>query len=243
MKELYPIEVWIRILGCICWTIFLSWFFYRDFYSLLWLWPIFVVLLLMETEDLDQKKKLKTEELFRELMESLATSLRAGYSLPNGFEEAYKELEYLHREKNVLMSELRKVVRSMKDGKQCEDMLEEIGKELRCVSMVELGRTLKVAALAGGNRNKILAHTIKTLKQKYRLMQEIEDGMAARRYEAKIMEIVPFLLVLYVEWGTPGFLDGLFDCTYGKGVMTMCLSMYLVAKIWMNRIVSRAMEV
>lgn len=243
MREQYPLEVLFKCLAVLCRTIFLAWFFYRSLWAVLILLPVSLCFFIMEMEDLKRKKKLQTELIFQEFMVSLSAGLRAGYSLSNGFEEAYRELRNLYGDKRLFINELRRIGRGIRDGKRTEEMLEDVGNDLRCDSMENLGRTLKVATFVGGNMNKTLGRAEKVLKNKISLLQDIEDGMAGRRYEAKIMEIMPFALVLYVEWGTPGYTQILFQDMYGRGIMTLCLFMYLLAKVWMFFIVKESMEV
>lgn len=208
-----------------------------------WLWPTSLMLFIPEAGRLSRKKKLEIERMFQEFMVALSAGLRAGYSLPNGYEEAYKEMLRLYGEKSFLVKELGRILRGTKSGRRCEQMLESVGKELQCDSMEELGKTLQVATDVGGNMNHILCRTIHALQQKYALLQDIEDAMAGRRYEAMIMEIVPFALVLYVEWTNPGFFQVLYTEGYGILVMTVCFTMYLISKIWMQGIIRDALEV
>lgn len=243
MRNLYPHTLVIRGVICVGHACFLAWFFYRDARAVLFIWPVALLTFTMELEALKKKKSLLVESMFQEFMVSLSAALRAGYSLPNGFEEAYKEMSYMHGEHHFLLRELARIIRGMKEGKRCEQMLEDVGKDLYCNSMEELGKTLKVATLTGGNINKILCRTVQTLQQKNALRQDIEDSMSGRKYEATLMEIVPFALVLYVECGNPGFFEVLYGNVYGTVVMTICLLSYLTAKGWMHGIVSRAMEV
>lgn len=211
--------------------------------ALLWIWPVALLMFVMELRYLKLKKLRLTESIFQEFMVSLSAALRAGYSLPNAFGEAYKEMTYMHGRHHFLTRELAKIVRAVNEGKRCEQMLEEVGRDLQCDSMEELGRTLKVATLTGGNVNKTLCRTVQTLHQKRGLMQDIEDSMAGRKYEATLMEIIPFVLVMYIEVGNPGFFGVLYSDAYGTTVMTVCLLVYLIAKGWMHGIVSSAMEV
>lgn len=186
---------------------------------------------------------MEIETVFQEFAVSLSASLKAGYSLQNGFEEALAEMKLLHGEKNLLVKELKRVIRAMREGGRCEDMLVQIGEELDCQSMEDFGNVLLVSNLVGGDRAQILNNTVKLLQSKHSIRQEIEDGIAGRRFEAKIMEFVPFLLVLYVEWGNPDYFQMMFSNLYGKVWMSGCLVSYVVAKVWMYIIVDDAVEV
>ena len=54
-------------------------------------------------------------------------------------------------------------------------------------------------------------------------------ALASRRYEQKVMNLVPFGMILYLRIGCPGFLDPLYGNLAGICVMTGVLGLYLLA--------------
>ena len=50
------------------------------------------------------------------------------------------------------------------------------------------------------------------------------------------MQVVPFLLVLYLQSTSPGFFDPLYHNIMGYGVMTAMLALYIAATLWSRRI-------
>ena len=57
----------------------------------------------------------------------------------------------------------------------------------------------------------------------------IAATLASRRYEQKIMNGIPFVIVLYLRIGCPGFMDPVYGNNVGVCVMTGCLLLYLGA--------------
>ena len=57
----------------------------------------------------------------------------------------------------------------------------------------------------------------------------IAATLASRRYEQKIMNGIPFVIVLYLRIGCPGFMDPVYGNIVGVCVMTGCLLLYLGA--------------
>ena len=196
----------------------------------------------MEGMRLERKKQLEQERIFQEFVTGLSAGLRAGYSLPNGFEEAVLEMVHLHGEKSLLIKELKRVNRGMKEGRKCEEMLTEAGHRLGCQTMLDLSEVLGIVNLIGGDRTKILEQTNRLLQSKNNLRQEIEDSISGRIFEAKIMEMIPFFIVLYIEMGNPGFYEVLYKGIYGRAIMILCMTIYIVAKLWMHCIVNKATE-
>ena len=53
--------------------------------------------------------------------------------------------------------------------------------------------------------------------------------LASRMFEQKIMNLIPFLIVLYIDLTSPGFFNVMYVTWMGRGVMTMCLAAYAAA--------------
>ena len=59
--------------------------------------------------------------------------------------------------------------------------------------------------------------------------------LASRIFEQKIMNLIPFLIVLYIDLTSPGFFSVMYRTWMGRGVMTMCLAAYGAHWFWPGR--------
>ena len=59
---------------------------------------------------------------------------------------------------------------------------------------------------------------------------------AEKRFEQKIMNLMPFFIVFYVDVTSPGFFEPMYRTAAGRVVMTACLGMYLAACVISQRI-------
>lgn len=73
---------------------------------------------------------------------------------------------------------------------------------------------------------KIFQNTVDKISQKAEVEREIEVLLAAKRMEMKIMDLVPFGILLYVGLTSPEFLDPLYGNWLGAGIMTISLLVY-----------------
>ena len=64
------------------------------------------------------------------------------------------------------------------------------------------------------------------IAMKEAVKEEISVATSAKRFEQKIMTIIPIFLMLYVSVASPGFLDVMYDTWMGRIVMTICLIFY-----------------
>ena len=54
---------------------------------------------------------------------------------------------------------------------------------------------------------------------------------ASRQFEQKIMNLLPFFIILYIDITSPGFFDLMYTTGIGRILMTGCLVVYGLA-IW-----------
>lgn len=67
--------------------------------------------------------------------------------------------------------------------------------------------------------------------------REIQTVISARQMEQKIMNIVPFGILLYISAASKGFFDVLYKNVAGIIIMSICMAAYIGA-VWLsNRIV------
>ena len=61
--------------------------------------------------------------------------------------------------------------------------------------------------------------------------------ISAKQLEQKIMNVIPFLIVLYVGSSTGSMMDSLYHNAIGIVVMTICMAVYLFAIALSEKIV------
>lgn len=82
----------------------------------------------------------------------------------------------------------------------------------------------------------VMEKTAGIIVKKMETEKEIEVLLSARKLEQKIMNAMPFLIMLYVNLTSPGYFDKLYHSLAGTAVMTLCLGVYLGAYILSRKI-------
>lgn len=75
----------------------------------------------------------------------------------------------------------------------------------------------------------VLQTSWQTLGDKIDTQKEVDTMMASRRYEMKIMNLMPAGILLYLQISFRGFLDPMYGNAAGITVMSLCLAIYLAA--------------
>ena len=82
----------------------------------------------------------------------------------------------------------------------------------------------------GGDLIAVMKDTARTITQTVDTERQVASVLASRRYEQRIMNVIPFAMILYLRLGCPGFLDPVYGNAAGICVMTVCLGLYLTAR-------------
>lgn len=84
----------------------------------------------------------------------------------------------------------------------------------------------------------IIRNSAALIGRRIELRQELKSLLAGRRMELNIMKVMPFGILLYISFSTPGYFDSLYHNAFGAAVMTGCLVMYLAAYVMSEAVMS-----
>ena len=101
--------------------------------------------------------------------------------------------------------------------------------------MKNFSEVFSVAKRSGGDLSGIMRHTAEVIRDKMQVREEIRTMTASRQFEQKIMNLLPLLIVLYIDLTSPGFFDTMYQTAAGRIVMTVCMLVYAGAYILAGR--------
>lgn len=168
---------------------------------------------------------------FKEMTESVASALNVGYSAENAFKEAQKEMKVLYSEKTPMVAELDYIVRKIRLQIPMEQILEEFAKRVELEDVRNFATVFAAAKRSGGDMIAIIHNTSTQIGEKIDVKREIDIILAAKKYEFRIMCVIPYAMIIYMQLSFPDFMKCLYGNVIGIGVMTLCLGAYAFACI------------
>ncbi len=177
---------------------------------------------------------------FKDAMASVLTNLKAGYSIENAFKEATRDMELLYGKKSIICGYLNKILKGMCINIPLEKLLFSFGVESGNKDIKEFAQVFAVAKRSGGNLTDIIGRTISVISQKVEVEKEIEVLISAKRMEARIMNLVPFFIILYINLTSKGFFEPLYHNIFGIVLMTICMTVYIAAYLLSEKIINIA---
>lgn len=175
---------------------------------------------------------------FKDAMISVLAAMKAGYSVENAFMDALGDMEVLYGKKSLICMYLHRIRKGIRNNIPIEKLLENFGKECGNVDVQDFAEVFSVAKRSGGNMTSVTERTIGMISGKLDVEKEIDVLISARRMEARIMNCVPFFIILYISLTSRDFFDPLYHNVYGVIVMTVCMAVYVAAYLLSEKIVN-----
>jgi len=225
----------VRTLGLLA---LVSYLFYESIAAFFILLPFGVWFFLRWEAECIEKKQREFQAQFREAIQSISASMRAGYSVENAIKETKRDLSLLYKENAAIQREFTHMVRQIYLQVPMEQIMEEWSGRVEQEDVRNFVNVFVMAKKSGGNMLGIIGTTTRQIRDKLEVRAEIETMLAARKYEFKIMSAIPFGMIAYMKVSFPEFMGILYGNLLGIGVMSVCLGIYFGAYMLGERIVN-----
>ena len=218
--------------------IFLIWIVcYRDLVWFAILQPLLILTLRYQRIYMKKRRLEKCKRGFLNLLQSLMTSLQAGYTLENACIATYKELEKLYQgQKHPILDSFSKVIAGIKLQIPIEKLFAEFAKDTGVEEIYEFSVVMQIAADTGGNVVEIIRNAMMQLQTKLETEQEIKVMLSGKIYEKNIMLAMPFMILLYLSMVNPDYISIFYQTLGGHALMTGLLIIIMLCFIWTEKI-------
>lgn len=215
----------------------ISYLFYRSYIVFLVFLPLIVIYFKWKKKELCRKRLASLKLQFKDGIQSLLAALEAGYSLENAFTEAMLDLQIQYSQENDIINEFRIIVHGIQMNRTVEELLMDFAERSGLDDIRSFADIFIVAKRKGGNILFIIRSTVHVIREKLEVQQEIQTIIAGKNLEQKVMNAMPFAILLYVDITSDGFLNPLYGNYAGAVVMTICLSLYIAAFLLSRKII------
>ena len=164
----------------------------------------------------------------------MASALHAGYAIENAWREAAAEMAVVYGEQGEITRVFRGISRKLAMGQTTEEAVRNLAERSGIPEVRQFAEVFGAAKRTSGNLAPILSETADLLAKKLRLREEIRTMVTAKKLEQNIMNLMPLLILVYINLGNPGFTDPLYETLAGRLIMTLCLGVYGFA-VWLGQ--------
>lgn len=209
--------------------------FYRSF----WLSLIggLTVLLLMGNYKKWKAEKRRTLLItqFKDLLYSLSAYIAANVQISQALSGCLESLNLLYANNTPLVMELSYMVRSMSENKKSDiRLLRDFANRSHCEDIENFVQVYASCMIMGGDLEKAMRSTIEILMDKITIEREIRTLTAQKKLEGNIITAMPLIIILFLNFFSPEYLNSLYVTLLGRMVMT-CALLGILLSHWMIR--------
>ncbi len=193
-----------------------------------------VMFLPIRTKQIIAKKQSTLKLQFRDMLESLTTSLGAGKNVSDSFKSIYDDLKVQYEEDAYILKELEIVLAGMSNNIDVEDVLEDFGKRSGIGDIESFANVFRICYRKGGNIKDTIRSTHEILSDKMEIAEDIETVVTGSKNEQNIMVVMPILLIGMIKLMSEDFAanfvtpTGIISTTVAIG---MFIASYFIGKV------------
>lgn len=169
-------------------------------------------------------------------MQIVSGSLAAGYSMENAWRNAEQDLIRLYGHEAEFCVEMRRMNQKLAMNEQLEQVLFEFASDSGVEDIYNFAEIFRYVKRSGGNMAEIIRGTIERMQEKADILAEIENAVASRKMEQRMMNLLLPGVLLFVTISSPSYSGKLYHNALGILVMSVCLVGYIFCFWWSERL-------
>lgn len=181
-----------------------------------------------------QKAKLKKQFLYAAGL--LSDYLRSGYSIENALVRSQAELREVYGEESRIFSEWKLMAAGLGINRSVEEVFHEFGVRSEVEEIRSFSEIFGIVKRSGGQLGEVIGSITEILSGQFAVEEQIETMITAKRFEQKIMNLMPLVILMYIKWASPDFMAAMYEGIVGRLIMAGCLVIYAAAYFWSEQI-------
>lgn len=176
----------------------------------------------------ERRRKAFADQL-DDILQLMASSLRAGHSLPQSLDAISKEAE------RPASEEFARVTNEARVGRDLTVALSETAQRMRSEDFLWVTQAIAINRQAGGNLAEVLDGVAHTIRERNEIRRQVETLSAEGKLSAAILLVLPVFVVGFILLTNPNYFADVVGTTFGWIMLAMVLLLYLVGGLWMRQ--------
>jgi tight adherence protein B len=176
------------------------------------------------------KRRAAFAEQLGSTLHVLASALRAGHSLPRALDTTARE------SLSPTAEEIGRLINENRIGRDLVDAMHTSADRMQNDDFHWVAEAIAMQRETGGNLNEVLERVGDTIRERNALMREVHTLSAEGRGSAKILMVLPVLVVVSQALINPASLAVLLHTSTGHIALGVSAVLYLVGILWMRAV-------
>jgi len=177
-----------------------------------------------------KRKRMFTSQLDATL-QLIAGSLRSGFGVVQALDTVAQETEWPTEE------EFTRVLGEVRLGRDMGDALHASAVRVDSEDYYWVVQAIEISREVGGNLAEVLDNVSGTIRQRNTLRRQVQALSAEGRMSAIILFALPFVMLAWMRFSNPDYVNLLFDRTGGQISLVVAVGLMAIGAFWMRKIV------
>lgn len=184
----------------------------------------------IRTEQIIKKRKNQLTLQFKDMLYSLASALSVGKSVESGIQEALNDLRVIYPDPQTdILVELEYILRGIGMNNTVESMFSQFAERAHLEDIDNFVDIFVTCKRTGGDLMEVMHSTSHTIGEKIEVKQEIETMISGKKYEFRLMMVLPVIMVLFLTLTSGEYMGPVFTTIAGRGAMTAAILIFVVS--------------
>ncbi|MDP5274096.1 type II secretion system F family protein [Chengkuizengella axinellae] len=175
---------------------------------------------------LRDKRKQELVLQFKQALVSLSSSLSSGRSMERALEYTLEDLRKVYSNENTYIVQEFKIMNAqIKNGVSVENVFQNFRQRAGIEEITSFVEVFKICKRSGGNLVEVIRTTTNMISDKIEISQEIQVLISNKKFETRILNIIPFIFIAVLRYSSPEYMSPLY---HGKGLFIMFIALSLL---------------
>jgi len=207
-----------------------SYLFFRSLAFSIILVPLALFYPKIKKRSLVQKRKKELNLQFRDMLYALASNLSAGKSLEMSFADLPGDLKVIYPDSRAdIIREAEIITGKIHMNIPVEIAFSDFAERSHLDNIKNFADVLRISKRMGGDMVEVIVNASNLINDKIETEQEIEMILARKKFEQKVLNIIPIVLIFLLSYSAPDYMEPVFTTMAGRVVMIIAVFLLAIA--------------
>lgn len=184
-----------------------------------------------------RKRRAELVEEFKDALYMISSSINGGNTMLQAMKDSCKGLQLIYPDHSYISKEFNFIIKRVEEaGENLDSALTDFARKSGVEDIIDFVEIYILSKKMGGDLNEIIEKTWNIIIEKINIKKEIDVIVSQKKYEGIILAAMPFIIILFITFVSPGYFDKMYTTVTGKVSMTIGLLMIGIAYKWSERI-------
>lgn len=179
-----------------------------------------------------QRRRRRFDDQLVEAVMLLASTLKSGYSFLQGMEAVAREL------RPPIAQEFDRLVKEIGVGARADEALLRLVDRTRSDDLELVVTAIMIQRTVGGELAGILENIVKTVRERQRILRDIQTLTAQQRWSGYIIGALPIFLMIVISFFNPSYTGELLHTLHGRIMLAAATVMEMIGFVAIRRIIA-----